>query len=148
MKRIKIIAGISWAFVGLIVIIILFPGLNSFSAATARLPFMKINPNYTGGEVVHQIVEDACTLDIHRPVFDGLFGERHKGFVQIDWKGDIPENITDTIDFNNDLIPDFKVNIDRLNSRTSLDALNRKVTGMAVSTATSYGWALRVRIIK
>ena len=56
MKKIKIIAGIIWALSGLILILILFPGLNSFSGSAARLPFMKINPNYSGGEVTKQML--------------------------------------------------------------------------------------------
>jgi hypothetical protein len=148
MKRIKIIAGITWAFICLIIIIVLFPGLNSFSASAAKLPFMKINPNYTGGEVDHQIVEAGCTLDVRKPVFDGLFRERNKGFVQIDWRGNIPDIISDTIDYNSDNNPDFQITIDRLNSKTSLESLDIKVKEVAVSTPTSYGWAVRVELIK
>jgi len=148
MKKIKIVAGITWAFICLILIIILFPGLNSFSVSAARLPFMKINPNFTGGEVVQQVATEGCTLDIRRPVFDGLFRDRKRGFVQIDWRGNIPDTITDTIDYNLDKIPDFRIIIDRISSRTSLVPLNAKVKDVAVSTSTSYGWALRVGIQK
>jgi hypothetical protein len=148
MKKLKIIAGITWAFICLIIIIVLFPGLNSFSASAARLPFMKINPNYTGGEIAYQIIETSCTLDVRRPVFDGLLSEKNKGFVQIDWKGNVPENISDTIDYNRDNNPDFKIAIDRINTKTTLDALNKKVIGVAVSTPTSYGWAVRVEVMK
>ena len=38
MKKIKIIAGITWAFAGLILIIILFPGLNSFLLPQPNFP--------------------------------------------------------------------------------------------------------------
>ncbi|HZY25257.1 MAG TPA: hypothetical protein VFE71_05485, partial [Bacteroidales bacterium] len=76
MKKIKIIVGISWAFLGLILIIILFPGLNSYSVSVSKLPFMKLNPIYSGGEVAQQIISDKCTLDIRRPVFNGFIGER------------------------------------------------------------------------
>jgi hypothetical protein len=148
MKKIKIIAGITWAFICMILIIILFPGLNSFSASAAKLPFMKINPNYTGGEVAHQLISAGCTLDIRKPVFDGLFRERNRGFVQIDWRGNIPDEITDTIDFNLDKIPDFTITIDRINSKTSLNPMNSKVMDVAISTPASYGWAVRVELIK
>ena len=50
---------------------------------------MKINPNYTGGEVAKQLISEDCTLDIRKPVFDGLFKESKNGFVQIDWRGNI-----------------------------------------------------------
>jgi len=132
----------------LILIIILFPGLNTFSDSAAKLPFMKINPNYTGGEVVQEMVTAGCTLDIRKPVFDGLFRERNKGFVQIDWRGNISDKIADTIDYNLDKIPDFMITIDRINSKTSLNPLSSKVMDVAISTPTSYGWAVRVELIK
>ena len=148
MKKIKMIAGITWAFICLIMIIILFPVLNSFSASAAKLPFMKINPNYTGGELARQFISAGCTLEIRKPVFDGLFRERNYGFVQIDWRGNIPVEIADSIDYNLDEIPDFRIMIDRMESKTSLDPMNSKVKDIAISTPTSYGWAVRVELIK
>ncbi len=146
MKKIKIISGIAWAFISLVLIIILFPGLNNFSASAAKLPFMKINPNYTGGDVAKEIVADACTLQIRKPVFDGLFRERKHGFVQIDWRGIVPGKINDTIDFNFDGIPDFSVFIDREKAITELKPLNASVERIGTSTPTSYGWVVRVEL--
>jgi hypothetical protein len=146
MKKIKIIAGIAWAFAGLILIIILFPGLNGFSASASRLPFMKINANYSGGEVVKQLTSDGCTLSVHRPVFEGLIGERKNGFVQIDWRGTIPEIIMDTIDFDFDGVPDFTVSIDRKEEKSELVALSPFIKNLGTSTQTSFGWAIRVEL--
>ena len=148
MEKIKIIAGITWAIVCLIIMIVFFPVMNNLSASAARLPFMKINPNYTGGVVEKQLVEKSCTLDIRKPVFDGLIGERQKGFVQLDWRGNIPDRIVDTIDYNQDQVPDFLITINRTNSETSLNVLNNKVLGVGVSTPTSYGWAARISLKK
>lgn len=148
MKKIKIIAGIAWAFICLILIIVLFPGLNSFSSSLAKLPFMKINPNYTGGEVAQSLVMDNCTIDIRRPVFDGLFGERQKGFVQIDWRGEIPAEIIDTIDFDFDNNKDFAISINSKSSETILLPFNNKIRDVGISTPTSYGWAVRVNLKK
>ncbi|MCX6300810.1 MAG: hypothetical protein NTW82_01375 [Bacteroidia bacterium] len=148
MKKIKIIAGIAWAFICLILIIVLFPGLNSFSSSLAMLPFMKINPNYTGGEVAQSLVMDNCTIDIRRPVFDGLFGERQKGFVQIDWRGEIPAEIIDTIDFDFDNNKDFAISINSKSSETILLPFNNKIRDVGISTPTSYGWAVRVNLKK
>lgn len=148
MKRVKIIAGITWAFAGLILIIILFPGLNSLSVSVSKLPFMKLNPRYTGGEIAHQIIAENCTLNIGKPVFNGFLKERNSGFVQLDWHGTIPEKINDSIDYDHDSKKDFIIFIDRKNSKTALDPLNSKVKGVAISTATSYGWAVRVGLIK
>jgi hypothetical protein len=148
MKKIKIIGGLTWAFLCLILIIILFPGLGSFSSLAAKLPFMKINPNYTGGEVAQQMISAGCTLDIRKPVFDGLIRERNKGFVQVDWRGVLPDKLIDTIDYNLDGIPDFYIIVDRNLSKTDLKPVSNKVKGIGISTPTSYGWAVRVELKK
>jgi hypothetical protein len=148
MKKLKITAGIIWAFLGLILIIALFPGLTSLSKSLADMPFMKINPNYTGGEIAKQIVMPSCTLDIRKPVFDGLLKERNHGFVQIDWHGNIPDIIEDTIDYDLDSHTDFYVKIDTRTPKTELKPLNPGVKDINTSTPTSYGWALRVNLKK
>jgi hypothetical protein len=148
MRKIKIIAGVTWALAGLVLIIVLFPGLNSFSSSAASLPFMKINPNYSGGEVAKQLYSSCCTLDIRKPVFEGLLKERKNGFVQIDWRGNLPEKLIDTVDYDLDGIHDFLVQVDRINSETRLVTFNPLVSKIEISTRTSYGWAIRVGIKK
>jgi hypothetical protein len=148
MKKIKIIAGISWAFFGLILIIILFPGLNSYSVSVSKLPFMKLNPRYSGGEIANQIIADRCTLDIRKPVFNGFLKERKTGFVQMDWRGNIPELINDSIDYDEDGIKDFCILVDRNNKKTVLKPFNSNVKVVNISTPTSYGWAVRVGLEK
>jgi hypothetical protein len=148
MKKVKIIAGISWAFFCLILIIILFPGLNSFSVSVSKLPFMKLNPRYTGGEIANQIIVESCTLDIRKPVFNGFLKEKNSGFVQLDWHGTIPNTIKDSIDYDHDGNKDFCIFIDRKDSKTILDPINKKVKSVLISTPTSYGWAVRVELIK
>lgn len=148
MKKAKIIAGISWAFLGLILIIILFPGLNSFSVSVSKLPFMKLNPRYTGGEVANQIVAESCTLNIRKPVFNGFLRETKSGFVQLDWHGTVPEMIKDSIDYDNDGKKDFCIQVNRKKSKTDLKSFNSKVKDVIISTPTSYGWAVRVGLLK
>jgi hypothetical protein len=148
MKRVKIIAGIIWASLCLFLMLIFFPGYNSFSRSASKLPFMKINPNYTGGEIAQRFVMESCTLVIRKPVFDGLIGERQNGFVQIDWRGNIPEEIVDTIDYDFDNINDFAIHIKSKSSKTEIKAFTDKVMDVGISTPTSYGWAVRVRLKK
>lgn len=147
MKKVKIIAGISWALLCLVLIIILFPGLNTLSGSVSRLPFMKINPRYTGGEVGHQIIEGSCTLDVRKPVFNGFLKERKSGFVQIDWRGELPEFMRDTIDLNDDGKKDFFILVNRKESKTDLKSFDSRVTNVLISTSTSYGWAVRVGLL-
>ena len=136
MKKAKIIAGISWAFLGLILIIILFPGLNSFSVSVSKLPFMKLNPRYTGGEIANQIVAESCTLNIRKPVFNGFLRETKSGFVQLDWHGTVPEMIKDSIDYDHDGKKDFCILVDRKKSKTDLKSFNSKVKDVIISTPT------------
>jgi hypothetical protein len=148
MKKAKIFAGISWAFLCLILILILFPGLNSFSGSVSKLSFMKINPRYTGGEVVSRIVADRCTLDVREPVFKGLFRDRNSGFIQMDWRGEIPEIIKDTIDYNGDGKKDFSILVNRKETKTDLEPFSPEVQGVVISTPTSYGWSVRIGLLK
>jgi hypothetical protein len=148
MKKIKIIAGTIWALSCMIVILILFPGLNGFSGSAARLPFMKINPNYSGGEIVKHLPSGNYSLDIRKPVFDGLIKEKKRGFVQLDWRGNIPDMILDTIDYDLDSRADFRILIIRSQNKTEIDSFSSRVGGVIISTPTSYGWAVRVEVRK
>jgi hypothetical protein len=148
MKTVKIIGGLTWAFLCLLIIIGLFPALNPLATATSKLPFMKINPNYSGSYVVKEIAKANYTINIRKPVFSGLIGERKNGFVQIDWRGKLPKSIIDTIDYDDDSKKDFIVQIDTLNAQSNIISLNPKVGEINVSTRTSYGWAVRVGLVK
>jgi hypothetical protein len=148
MNKLKTILGIFWAFLGLLLILILFPGLSSFSREVSKFPFMKIHPRYAGGEASFQAITEGCTLVVHRPVFDGLLRERKNGFVQIDWRGEIGDRIADTIDYNQDGNPDFVLYIDTRSSDTSLDPISNDVRDVNISTSTSYGWAARINLSK
>jgi hypothetical protein len=109
---------------------------------------MKLNPRTSGGEIAQQIAMDNCTLMIRKPVFDGFIAERKKGFVQIDWRGDIPGTINDTIDYDMDNSADFVIGIIIPDNKVNLVALNPKVHDVAISTSTTYGWAARINIDK
>jgi hypothetical protein len=148
MRKLKITAGIIWALAGLILIIILFPGLGGFSTAFSKLPFMKINPRFSGGEVAFMTVSPGCTLVVHKPVFNGLISERKTGFIQVDWRGIIPEKLTDTIDFNSDSLPDFGIRVDTRKNRSEIFPLNAQVGNIEISTGTSYGWTIRTGLKK
>ena len=118
------------------------------TGVAAKLPFMNINPNYSGGEIASRQITPSCTLDIRKPIFDGLFKERKNGFVQIDWRGNIPDQIADTIDFDMDSLPDFYIDINASNQVTKIKSLNRLVGDIGISTPASYGWAVRVNLTK
>jgi hypothetical protein len=109
---------------------------------------MKINPRYSGGEEAFTELMPSCTLVVRKPVFNGLLKERKTGFVQVDWRGKIPEIISDTIDYNLDRSPDFVVRINTASENSELTPISGNVEDINVSTPTSYGWALRVNLKK
>ena len=148
MKKLKVIAGITWAFFSLIMIIVLFPGLTGFSTSLSKAPFMKIHPRYSGGEAQKQIIAENCTLVVRKPVFKGLVGDRKNGFVQLDWSGTLPVVIADTIDYDQDGIPDFYIEVKPEVHKTDLKAFTGKVRDVGISTPTSYGYAVRVNITR
>lgn len=123
-------------------IIILFPGLNGFSVSVSKLPFMKLNPRYTGGEVAFQIIEESCTLDVRKPFFNGLLKERNSGFVQLEWRGKIPEMIKDSIDYNCDGRKDFYSVQDEFQEADSRHLLTGKLTEnlLVFCTAQDFGF--------
>ncbi len=139
-------AGIIWALLCLVVMIIFFPGMAGFSKSLSKLSFMKINPRFNGGEIAFIETHPACTLMIHRPVFDGFFGDRTKGFVQIDWKGQLPAVISDTIDYDKNGTPDFFVNLDVKSNIAEITSINENVVNLDISTPASFGWILRVNL--
>lgn len=146
MNKFKKIAGLIWAFAAVILIIILFPFMSDFSESLAQLPFMKINPNYTGGEVAFETISTGRSLVVRKPVFDGLFKERDNGFVQVEWHGNIPGEIIDTIDYNIDSMPDFSIKIDTRSAVTDINRLTGEVRDINISTSASYGWVVRVNL--
>ncbi len=148
MKKIKLVSGLIWAFLCLILVLALFPEMNALSGSFARLPFMKINPNYTGGEVVNHIELKNYSINVRKPVFDGLIGERRKGFVQIDWHGSIPDVLDDTIDYDQDKRPDFRIHLSKAKTVTEIETFNSKAGRVITSTPASFGWVVRVEVKK
>jgi hypothetical protein len=150
MKKFFTILGFVWAVLCLIIVLVMFPGLDSCSRQVAKLPFMKINPNFSGGDTAATICYENYTLNIHEPVFAALIGESSRGFVQLDWtwKDSIPVAISDSIDYNMDFAPDFIIGIDPSTERYQIEALNDVVKGIGASARTENGWIVRVDLDK
>ncbi len=149
MKKLKIILGFTWAAVCLLIILIMFPGLDSFSRQLAKLSFMKVNPTISGGDVARSVEYEDYTLNIHEPVFEALIGESSKGFIQLDWiwKDSIPVPVKDSIDFNMDDHIDFIISIDPLSDRVYLDPLQPFVEEITNQARLEDGWIVRVGLI-
>jgi len=149
MKKLKIILGFIWAAVCLLIILIMFPGLDNFSTQFAKLSFMKVNPTLTGGDVARSVEYEDYTLNIHEPVFEALIGESTKGFIQLEWiwTDSIPVTVKDSIDFNMDDHIDFIIGIDPLSNQVHLDPLQPFVEEITDEAQLEDGWIVRIGLV-
>ena len=90
-------------------------------------------------------------MRLHRPVFDGLIGPRTKGFVQVDWivvppAVTLPEHIMEDIDYDQDGVADFAVELDARLSQAGLKPLQPSVLGCGRLMRLKNGRVLRVEL--
>lgn len=139
----KIIAFLSYLWAGLSIVLLLsaFVNMNSYQLLLMKLPFMRVDPIYSGGEVAFCNVNNGDTLQIHEPVFSALFGESKKGFVQINIISD-KVSASDTIDYNNDGVNDFI--LIRNNGQFSAESCNNEPYYINDKTAIDNGWLVRI----
>lgn len=121
-------------------------GNDSFAKKLATLPFMKVNPVYTGGDSLFSYQQDSITITVNKPVFAALIGTSNEGYVQVKYTGKLPENIQSSIDYNQDGQADFDLNINTLNGETKLNALTSGVKELQVSSKVKDYWVVRVNL--
>lgn len=156
-KTISIVAYI-WAIICIIVVFIIFFGGYTLAKLSTRLPFMKVDPIYTGGEVVKTYPSDSLLIKIHEPVFSALIGESKEGFVQVEFfpadsvsavedkpvSSSLPRQITEKIDYNLDGAIDFILIIDTQTGTTDLKSCPSKRMSVSKSTKVQNYWLVRV----
>jgi len=150
MKRFITIPAYLWAVACMLLIPVTFMGNNGFAKQLARLPFMKVNPIYTGGETDRSYQKDSLTITINKPVFEALIGENSKGFVQIRFApaDSLPKTIIQSIDYNNDGTNDFDLTIHTINGDTKYESRNEHCTGLNVSSKVKKDWVIRINLLK
>ena len=126
-KKLKI--GYIWAIICVLLIPITFMGNMYFSKQLVKLPFMRVNPVFTGGEINRVIEDNDLTISIYKPVFEALIGESSRGFVQVKFstKDKLPETIDRIIDYNNDGVNDFRLIVNTKTGATGIEPLNSHV---------------------
>ena len=134
MQKVKSILGYSWSALALPVILATFVGMHSWTEKLAQVTQVKVSPWFTGGEVVRTLPHEGYVTRIHRPVFDGLLGERRSGFVQVDWVAPkfstgLPAQIAEEIDWDGDGRADFSIQLDTTTDAAVLSPLSPRVTG-------------------
>jgi hypothetical protein len=107
-----------------------FFGMPFFASQLVAVTGLHVHPLYTGGEVAQTIDHERYLTLVHRPVFDGLIGQRSTGFVQIEWQpkdANLPETLDEQIDFDQDGKADFRVQLNTGTDVTTLEPLDRRV---------------------
>lgn len=148
MKKLLSIPAYLWAVACLLLIPVTFVKNDAFAEQLAKLPFMKVHPVYNGGEFNREYSKDDIDIAVNKPVGTTLFNNPHKRVVQIMFSasGRLPEMIDQTIDYNFDNTPDFKVRINTQNGQTDLMPLDHYVKSLRASSAVKETWVIRVNI--
>ena len=150
MNKLKGFLGYTWAFLSIFTILATFVGYDSFPRKLASATGITVSPRFTGGEIVRTIDHGAYKTHIHRPVFDGLIGEREKGFIQLNWEPfvGLPPVIQEKIDYDGDHREDFLLTLDTKTGGTSLTTFDTRVRSIERSYRLKKGWAVRVLLQK
>lgn len=146
-----------WAIICIFIVFVIFLGSDPLSAIVARLPFMKVDPAMSGGEVAYTYLSSGLNIQINNPVFSALIGESKRGFVQVEFHPDtlsaaslsvseIPGTISETIDYDQDQVSDFTLNIDTVTGQTDLLVCPSKNMTVSVSAKVKDYWVVRIAL--
>jgi hypothetical protein len=149
MTKWKTILGYIWAGLGIPILLFGFMGQDFLVQKLFVDPGLKISARWSGGEVVQTIDHGTYQTAIHRPVFDGLFGERNKGFVQIDWtsKQELPEFIDENVDFDRDGKEDFQVILNTQTHEATLIPFDSRAVSFTEDDVLIFERARTVRVV-
>jgi hypothetical protein len=110
-----------------------FIGMNFWAEKLVAYSGLEVSPWCTGGEVMSTVEHDQYKTLIHRPVFDGLIGQRRNGFVQIKWTPNenlLPKIIDEEIDFDSDGTNDFRLRLNPETNEAQLEAFSERVVSV------------------
>jgi len=149
MNKVRAVLGITWATLALPLVLVTFVGNGYFSKGLASATGITVTPWYTGGELTQVVGHGTYSTLIHRPVFDGLFGPRTSGFVQVNWEpaSGLPTTLEERIDYDRDGNADFLIRLDPSTGEAQLTAYSRAVKGIEQVYRLRNGWAVRVSLV-
>ncbi len=148
MKSILAIPAYLWAIACFLLIPVTFIKNDTLAVHLSKLPFMKIHPKYSGGKENRSYLRNGLHITVNKPVYAGLRGRNSDGFVQVRFIGipELPSSIDETIDYDFDDQPDFKVSINTMDGTTELKKLSSGVKSLAISSKVKNDWVIRIKI--
>ena len=134
MRKLKSVLGYAWALTALPIILATFIGMNSWNRGFAELTGLEISPWYSGGRSAQTIAHEGYVTTVNEPVFQGLFRETKRGFVQVKWTPgagvSLPNQLSEAIDFDGNGAPDFSIRLSAGTNRAELEPLSPLVLGV------------------
>jgi hypothetical protein len=149
MSTIKAVLAYAWALLAIPIILAAFMGMGPLAGKLVAVTGLHVHPIYTGGAVVRVIDHGPYRTLIHRPVFDGLVGQRDRGFVQIEWQpvdANLPEFIDERVDFDADGSNDFQIRLNTFTPQASIRASDPRVLSVNEVIAVPHGRIVRVNL--
>jgi hypothetical protein len=130
------------------VVFITLMGMMPLAEGLVKASGVVISPWFTGGEIARSLTHGTYETLIHRPVFDGLIGQRKSGFVQVVWTPAslLPETIVEDIDFNGDGQADFQVTLHSGNKTAAWKPYSDLAYGMEGPYAIGDGLGVRINL--
>ena len=141
-------AGYMWALLALPIILATFMGGDYWARQLISFTGIKVSPWLTGGDIIQTIEHGPYRTLIHRAVFDGLIGQRSRGFIQIDWQpetGFLPGRLNELIDYNRDGFIDFKIRLDTIKNQAWL--VNKKPYVVGIESIYQLGHERVIRVL-
>ena len=149
MSRIKAFLGYSCAIFAVPLVLATFMGYELLAGELVAVTGLHVHPIYSGGEVAQTIQYEHYQTLIHRPVFDGLLGQRERGFIQIRWQmtdANLPRSLDEQVDFDADGSNDFRIHVDTDTQEARIEALDRRVLSVGQVFHVPDGRIVRVRL--
>jgi hypothetical protein len=146
MDSIKKVAGFSWGIVAFMIVLVTFPASRGLEERFVQATGLSISARMNGGEVRQTLDRGAYVVEIHRPVFDGLIGERENGFILIRVRhtGEVPAVIEEKVDYLGEGKDAFSFRIDTSTSQVTVTPASPLVKGINTLFHVKDGWAFNV----
>ena len=111
-------------------VLVTFMGMNLLAGKLVAVTGLHVHPLYTGGEVAQTIDHGPYQTLIHRPVFDGLVGQREYGLRPDPMAAQGRQSareIDEQIDFDADGTNDFRIRLNTVTSEASIEPSDPRV---------------------
>ena len=148
MGRLRSILGTLWALAAVPLLLVMFMGFGRWPTMLVAATGLEVSPWYTGGAVVSSAAREGYEVRVHRPVFDGLIGQRSQGLVQVDFvpgEGSaLPAEIRETVTPSGNTALAFEVRLDTATHNATIAPGGPNVTGLQAVHSLKQGLAVRV----